>query len=71
MKLPILPLLVAVAAFPASSQSRPRSAAPAPYVPGAIWEHRSPAAMGVDSVKLADAIAFAIRTETRPRATWR
>lgn len=38
--------------------------APAQYVPGATWERRSPAAAGIDSAKLADAIAFAIKRET-------
>ena len=33
------------------------------YVPGATWEHRSPAQMGVDSVALAAAIAFAIAND--------
>ncbi len=46
------------------AQPRPRPA-PAPYVPGATWEHRSPAAMQVDSAALAQAIAFAIRSEAR------
>ncbi|MEN9791359.1 MAG: hypothetical protein RLZZ63_1017 [Gemmatimonadota bacterium] len=35
------------------------------YVPGAIWEHRAPSSMGIDSVRLAEAIAFAIARETR------
>jgi hypothetical protein len=38
----------------------------APYVPPAgAWERRSPSAVGMDSVKLADAIAFAIEKESR------
>lgn len=45
------------------AQSRARGAAP--YVPGALWEARSPAAMGVDSAKLAAAIAFAVANEAR------
>ena len=41
----------------------------APYVPPAgTWERRSPSTMGMDSVKLADAIAYAIEKEsTTPR----
>jgi len=40
--------------------------APAPYVPPAGgWERRSPSAVGVDSVKLADAVAFAISKESK------
>ncbi len=39
--------------------------AAAPYVPGATWERRSPSVMGVDSAKLAEAIAFAVRNEAR------
>ena len=38
---------------------------PAPYVPGATWEQRRPSAMGVDSAKLAAAIAFAVQREAR------
>jgi len=38
----------------------------APYVPPAgAWERRSPSAMGMDSVKLADAIAYAIEKESK------
>ncbi|WP_310572343.1 serine hydrolase [Gemmatimonas sp.] len=37
-----------------------------PYVPPAgAWERRSPSAMGMDSVKLADAIAYAIEKESK------
>jgi CubicO group peptidase (beta-lactamase class C family) len=42
-----------------------RSRAQTPYVPGAVWERRSPAAMGVDSARLAEAIAFAVTNEAR------
>ena len=48
----------------ASGGDRPREAA-VPYVPGATWERRAPSAMGIDSVKLAEAIAFAIARETK------
>lgn len=44
--------------------TRPRETA-TPYVPGATWEGRAPNAMGIDSVKLAEAIAFAIARETK------
>src|SRR5690606_13456049 len=33
-------------------------------VPGATWERRAPTAMGVDSAKLAAAIAFAVEHES-------
>ncbi len=56
---------LALLSIPASAQSRARPTAPAPYVPGATWEHRSAAQAGVDSAKLADAIAFAIRSEAK------
>ena len=44
-----------------------RAARPAttPYVPSAVWERRSPSAMGVDSAKLASAIAYAIEQEAK------
>lgn len=58
-------LLTLAAALPAASQSRPRTPPAAPYVPGAVWEHRAPEALGVDSAKLAEAVAFAIRSETK------
>ena len=48
----------------ATSGGRPRETATL-YVPGAIWEHRAPSSMGIDSVRLAEAIAFAIARETR------
>ena len=56
--------LVSGLAAPALAQKK--SAAPAPYVPPAgAWERRSPSAMGMDSVKLADAIAYAIEKESK------
>ncbi len=54
---------LAAAALPLAAQSRARAATP--YVPGAEWERRSPASLGVDSVKLAEAIAFAVQNEAR------
>ncbi len=59
-------LLLAFAVLPASAQSRARAAAaPVPYVPGATWERRSAAQAGMDSAKLAEAIAFAVQNEAR------
>ena len=43
---------------------RPARAA-APYVPGAAWERRAASAAGVDSAKLAVAVAFAVANEAR------
>ena len=58
-------LLLLVIAVPASAQGT-RARPPAlPYVPGATWEHRSASAAGVDSAKLAEAIAFAVSREAR------
>lgn len=49
---------------PASAQKK--SAPAAPYVPPAgSWERRSPSSLGMDSVKLADAIAFAASKESK------
>jgi len=36
-----------------------------PYAPGATWERRTSAAMGIDSAKLAAAIAFAVAKDAR------
>ena len=47
----------------AQPAQRPRPTTP--YVPTATWEHRSPAAMGLDSAKLAAAIAFAIASDAK------
>ncbi len=56
--------LVGGVTSPALAQKK--SAAVAPYVPPAgAWERRSPSAMGMDSVKLADAIAYAIEKESK------
>ena len=58
-----------IGALPLSIQAQRARAAATPYVPPAgAWERRSPAAVGVDSVKLAEAVAFAISKEsTTPR----
>jgi CubicO group peptidase (beta-lactamase class C family) len=50
--------LVAMVSVSLAAQSRS-------YVPGAVWERRSPSAVGVDSAKLAEAIAFAVTNEAR------
>ena len=56
--------LVVGLASPALAQKK--IAMVAPYVPPAgAWERRSPSAMGMDSVKLADAIAYAIEKESK------
>lgn len=52
-------LLLMPLALPAQRQQA------VPYVPGATWERRSPTALNVDSAKLAEAIAFAVRNEAR------
>lgn len=59
-----LTLAMTLSASPLVAQ-RARNASPAPYVPGATWEHRSASAVGLDSVKLADAIAFAIASDAK------
>lgn len=57
-------LLVTLAvSLPLGLQAQRGARAATPYVPGATWEQRSPSAAGVDSVKLAEAIAFAIASE--------
>jgi len=56
--------LVAIG-LPAALSAQTRKAA-VPYVPPAgTWEQRSPGAVGLDSVKLAEAIAFATAKESR------
>ncbi|MCZ8206045.1 serine hydrolase [Gemmatimonas sp.] len=50
---------------PVAQAQKARGAA-APYVPPAgSWERRAPMAVGMDSVKLADAVAFAMSKESR------
>ena len=58
-------LLLLAIALPASAQGTRTRPAPLPYVPGATWERRSPATAGMDSAKLADAIAFAVKSDAR------
>lgn len=56
--------VVALLAPPASAQkARPGAA---PYVPPTgAWERRAPSTVGMDSVRLAEAVAFAISKESR------
>lgn len=49
----------------AQAAARGNRSAPVPYVPGATWERKAPSALGVDSARLAEAIAFAVRNEAR------
>mgnify|MGYP001214704433 CR=1 FL=1 len=59
-------VIIAVATVsPLEAQIASRSRAATPYVPGATWEKRSAARMGVDSAKLAEAVAFAQQHEAR------
>lgn len=59
--------LLAVGA-PALHAQRTAARTATPYVPGASWERRAPAAAGIDSAKLAEAIAFAVANDaTAPR----
>ncbi len=62
----MLAMLIAGAmwATPVAAQSAARGQGQ-PYVPGATWERRAPSAAGVDSAKLAAAIAFAVQNEAR------
>lgn len=58
-------LLALVVTATAESQSRARGSA-APYYPDAgSWERRTPAQVGLDSAKLAAAVAFSIASESR------
>jgi CubicO group peptidase (beta-lactamase class C family) len=57
-------LLLTLAAHPVHAQKA--RAAATPYVPlASSWERRSPSAVGMDSVKLADAVTFAVSKESR------
>lgn len=57
--------LLAATAVPAGAQAR-LAARATPYYPDAgSWERRSPSAAGLDSAKLAEAIAFARSSESR------
>jgi len=64
----IAPLLLAASV--AAQRPAPRAAAPI-YFPdaGAAWEHRTPMQVGLDSTRVAAAIAFAIASEAKnPRS---
>ena len=60
-------LATAVLATPVISQQRggTSSRATAPYVPGATWERRDPAAAGFDPARLTAAIQFAIQSDAK------
>jgi CubicO group peptidase (beta-lactamase class C family) len=62
---PLVVAIVALGAFGSVDVLGAQGRAAAPYVPGANWERRAPAAMGVDSAQLAAAIAFAVAQEAR------
>ena len=62
---PLFASLVFTTASSLVAQSAARANAAAPYVPGATWETRTPAAMAVDGEKLAAAIAFAVEKDAR------
>ena len=51
--------------MPAVAQQRAGARAPAPYVPGATWDHRDPAAAGFDPARLTAAIQFAIQADAK------
>ena len=55
--------LIATATLGAQPAARARGATP--YVPGAQWERREPAAMGFDAARLAEAIEFAKTNDAR------
>ena len=62
----VLSVTSLVSGLTAPALAQKRSAAAAPYVPPAgAWERRSPSAMGMDSVKLAAAIAYAVEKESK------
>ena len=65
MRLIRVALAVFVVSAPVLAQTAQRPRALTPYVPGAVWERRSPAAMRVDSARLAEAIAFHRKNEAR------
>ena len=57
-------LATALLATPAVSQQRGGRTA-TPYVPGATWERREPAAAGFDPARLTAAIQFAIQSDAK------
>ena len=65
---PALAIVVGSLSPGVNAQAQAKKAAPAtiPYVPPAgSWERRAPGAVGMDSAKLAAAVAFAIEKESR------
>ncbi|MDX2193920.1 MAG: serine hydrolase [Gemmatimonadales bacterium] len=64
MRLSIALLLLPGLAFAQAKPRAPAPTAPAPHYPGAVWERRAPAALGLDSTALADAVAFALANES-------
>ena len=62
---PIFLLATATLAMPAVAQQRTGARATAPYVPGATWERRDPAAAGFDPARLSEAIQFAIQADAK------
>jgi CubicO group peptidase (beta-lactamase class C family) len=62
----VLSVTALVGGLTSPALAQKKGAAVAPYVPPAgAWERRSPSTMGMDSVKLADAIAYAIEKESK------
>jgi hypothetical protein len=61
----IILLASATLAMPAVAQQRTNARANAPYVPGATWERRDPAAAGFDPTRLTEAIQFAIHADAK------
>ena len=62
---PIFLLATATLAMPAVAQQRTGARATGPYVPGATWERRDPAAAGFDPARLSEAIQFAIQADAK------
>ena len=62
---PIFLLATATLAMPAVAQQRIGARATGPYVPGATWERRDPAAAGFDPARLSEAIQFAIQADAK------
>jgi len=61
----IILLASATLAMPAAAQQRAGAHASAPYIPGATWERRDPAAAGFDPTRLTEAIQFATQADAK------
>ena len=61
----VLAAVATTLAQPVNAQSRSSTRAATPYVPGAIWERREPAAAGFDPERLTAAIDFAVKADAR------